>query len=225
MVKPYELIVFDWDGTLMDSVAKIVASLRAAAVEAGLPALKDEQLRNVIGLGMQEAFEALYPNVEEKQQARFVDSYRHHFVVVCPKPEALFEGVRELLNALSQQPLRLGVATGKSRKGLDRVLANTGCGGYFHATRCADESRSKPNPHMLLELIEELGVEPDKTLMIGDSEYDMAMANAAGTDALAVTYGVHEPQRLGLHEPLAMIDSVAALEEWFNINSLINPKL
>lgn len=224
MAKPYELIVFDWDGTLMDSVAKIVASLRAAAVDVALPALSDKQLRDVIGLGLQEALEVLYPNAEEKQLLRFVECYRHHFLAACPTPETLFSGVRELLHDLNQQSLKLGVATGKSRKGLDRVLKHTACGVYFHATRCADETRSKPHPQMLLEIIEVLGVEPDKTLMIGDSEYDMEMASRAGADALAVTYGVHEPHRLDSHRPLALLDSVEALGGWLDTNLLNSNK-
>ncbi len=216
MAKSYELIVFDWDGTLMDSVAKITASLRAAAVDVALPALPDQQLRNVIGLGLQEALEMLYPKADEEQLCRFVNHYRHHFLVACPTPEILFEGVRELLQDLTRQSLKLGVATGKSRQGLDRALDHTACGVYFHTTRCADETRSKPHPQMLQEIIEELGISPDKSLMIGDSEYDMEMARRAGVDALAVTYGVHEPHRLDLHKPLALLDSVTALGEYLS---------
>lgn len=205
----------------MDSVARIVASLKIAAGESGLPVLPDSRLQNVIGLGMMEAFQCLYPEVEAERRERFVDSYRHHFVVACDTPERLFDGARDLLEDLSIQSVRLGVATGKSRKGLDRVLESTGCGVYFHATRCADESRSKPSPQMLLELTEELGVEPDKTLMVGDSEYDMAMAKAAGADALGVTYGVHESHRLAEHGPLTTLGSVEDLRQWFNQNNII----
>ncbi len=222
MTKCYELIVFDWDGTLMDSVARIVDSLRIAAAEVGLPPLSDKELRNVIGLGLNEALAALYPEGESQQLADFVDHYRHQFVNVCQTEEALFGGTRDLLQMLSALPLKLAVATGKSRKGLDRALLNTDCSHYFHTTRCADETRSKPHPQMLLEIIEELGVAPDKTLMVGDSEYDMEMAVKAGTDSLAVTYGVHEPHRLKAHGPLALLESVADLSRWLdrNIKSL-----
>lgn len=200
----------------MDSAARIVASLRGAAQDSGLDDLGDAGFRNVIGLGLQEAIRALYPAINDEQLWQYADRYRHHFLESCPMPEQLFEGVPEILASLHQQPLMLAVATGKSRKGLDRVLRHTNTSRYFQATRCADETTSKPHPQMLLELIEELGVAPETTLMIGDTEYDMEMAQRAGTASLAVTYGAHEPHRLAQYRPLASIDSVAELGRWFD---------
>ncbi len=218
MSRVFELVVFDWDGTLMDSAARIVASLRAAGQDLGFEDLTDTAFRNIIGLGMQEAIRFLYPAINDQDVWQYTDRYRHHFLGNCPMPEQLFEGVPALLAGLHQQPVMLAVATGKSRKGLDRVLRHTDCGRFFQATRCADETTSKPHPQMLLELIEELGAKPETTLMIGDTEYDMEMAQRAGTAALAVTYGAHEPHRLHQYQPLASLDSIPALGEWFERN-------
>ena len=222
--RAFELIVFDWDGTLMDSAARIVASLRAAGAEMGLAELDEATLRNVIGLGMREAVLTLHPALNEADIARFTDCYRHHFLVACPTPTELFEGVHELFDALSKTDIRLAVATGKSRKGLDRVLAETQCSHYFHASRTADETCSKPDPRMLLEIIEELDVAPDKTLMVGDTEYDLAMAQQVGAFSLAVSYGVHESHRLQRYNPLACLDSVADLHQWMS-EQVIAPRL
>lgn len=218
MSNKFELLVFDWDGTLMDSAARIVASLRGAAQDVGFEDLSDAGFRNVIGLGMQEAIRTLYPAVTDEELWHYADRYRHHFLESCPMPEQLFEGVTEILASLHQQPMMLAVATGKSRKGLDRALRHTDTGRYFQATRCADETTSKPHPQMLLELIEELGAKPELTLMIGDTEYDMEMAQRAGTSSLAVTYGAHEPHRLAQYRPLASLDSIVALGKWFDEN-------
>jgi phosphoglycolate phosphatase len=218
MSKAFELIVFDWDGTLMDSAARIVASLRAAGQDVGFEDLSDAGFRNVIGLGLQEAIRALYPAISDEELWQYADRYRHHFLESCPMPEQLFDGVHEILASLHQQPVMLAVATGKSRKGLDRALRHTDCSRYFQATRCADETTSKPHPQMLLELIEELGAKPESTLMIGDTEYDMEMAQRAGTASLAVTYGAHESHRLAQYQPLASLDTVQALGQWLEEN-------
>jgi len=218
MAKQFELIVFDWDGTLMDSAARIVASLQAAGGDVGMDARSDLECRNVIGLGMREAIEALHPGLGNAQANQFTDRYRHHFLVSSPEPERLFSGVHDILQALEARQLWLGVATGKSRKGLNRALKDTECGRYFHSTRCADETCSKPDPQMLREICEELGVEPSKTLMIGDTEYDLEMAQRAGAAALAVTYGAHEAHRLDSYDTVAKLDSVAALGQWLAEN-------
>jgi phosphoglycolate phosphatase len=214
----FELIVFDWDGTLMDSAARIVASLQAAGAAMGLPDRSDAECRNIIGLGMSEAINTLHPDLDPELAPRFVDNYRHHFLVACPTPEVLFDGVHEILQSLEERRLWLGVATGKSRKGLDRALDETDCRRYFHSTRCADETCSKPDPMMLREIIAELDITPERTLMVGDTEYDLEMARRAGAASLAVTYGAHEPQRLKSLAPLACLDSVAALASWLADN-------
>lgn len=157
------LIVFDWDGTLMDSEAKIVNSMRAAGHDLGLAALDDKTLRNVIGLGLKEAIEMLYPSADRHTHSAFADRYRHHFLAVDGETSTFFSGALELVQGLRSRGLLLGVATGKSRRGLDRVLAEQNCGEFFHATRCADETFSKPHPQMLLEIMDELAVAPDRT--------------------------------------------------------------
>lgn len=209
----YKLLVFDWDGTLMDSEARIVESFEAAIGDVGLPPRPRSDLRGIIGLGMPEALNHLFPD-EASAHAALVERYRHHFLVASPTPTPLFEGVRPMLAALEAAGYFLAVATGKARRGLDRVLGETGLDGLFHFTRCADECRSKPHPQMLLEIMERTGVEPEQTLMIGDTEFDLLMARNAGAHALGVTYGVHEPARLLACGPLGCVDSVPALHEW-----------
>ena len=218
MAEKFDLIVFDWDGTLMDSAARIVASLQAAGADLALLAKTDAECRNVIGLGMQEAIQSLYGDIDPGHIPRFADRYRHHFLVGCTQPEVLFEGVHGILQTLTQRQLWLGVATGKGRKGLDRVLQQADCSRYFHSTRCADETSSKPDPMMLHEIMDELDVVPERTLMVGDTEYDLEMAQRAGTAALAVSYGAHEGERLHNYQPLACLNSVDEMAQWLAVN-------
>jgi phosphoglycolate phosphatase len=214
MSQSFNLLVFDWDGTLMDSEARIVACLRAAIEDLALESRDDASLKNIIGLGLAEAINTLYPGSDESLHRQMVERYRYHFLTANPTGSELFEGAEETLQALSEAGYLLAVATGKGRQGLDKVLAETGLGGYFHATRCSDETFSKPHPLMLEQLMEELGAEPGETLMIGDTEYDMQMAGNARTHALAVSYGVHEKARLLKHKPLHCIDAIYELEAW-----------
>ena len=216
MEQNIELVVFDWDGTLMDSEAKIVASMRAAGNDLGLESLDDKTLRNVIGLGLKEAIEILYPSAVAATHRAFADRYRHHFLSGDGEGSTFFAGALQLLQGLYRSGMLLGVATGKSRRGLNRVLMELDCGALFHATRCADESFSKPHPQMLLEIMDELGVAPEETVMIGDTEYDLQMANNAGVSAIGVSYGVHERERLLQHRPLACLDNINELATWLN---------
>lgn len=210
----FDLLVFDWDGTLMDSEARIVACLQGAIGDLGLPRKEVADLRNIIGLGLAEAINTLFPGTDAATQQALVERYRHHFLVADPTPSALFEGAAEVLHGLAAQGYLLAVATGKGRRGLDKVLEETGLGPLFHATRCADETFSKPHPQMLLELMDHLGAEPQATLMIGDTEYDMEMARNAQTHALAVSYGVHHPERLLKHAPLGCLERIGDLPLW-----------
>lgn len=214
MSRDFKLLVFDWDGTLMDSEARIVACIRAASSDLGLEVLPDAVIRNIIGLGLREAIEALYPGSGDDIHRGMTERYRHHFLSADPTPTQLFAGAAETLKSLDEQGYLLAVATGKGRHGLDRVLEETGLRAMFHATRCADETFSKPHPLMLTEIMEELGSEPEQTLMIGDTEYDMLMASNARTPALAVSYGVHEIERLLHHQPLGHIDDIIELLPW-----------
>ena len=216
MKQTIRLMVFDWDGTLMDSEAKIVASMRAAGNDLGLESLDDKTLRNVIGLGLKEAIEMLYPGAVVDIHRAFTDRYRHHFLSGCGEASTFFAGALQLLQDLHRSGMLLGVATGKSRRGLNRVLTELECGEFFHATRCADETFSKPHPQMLLEIMDELGVAPEETVMIGDTEYDLQMANNAGVKAIGVSYGVHERERLLQHQPLICVDSIQDLTVCLN---------
>ena len=210
----FQLIVFDWDGTLMDSEARIVSCIQAAFSDLGeLPPPK-EVARDVIGLGLNEAMTVLWPDGEAQQRAALVERYRHHFLGTDETDSNLFPGARWVLETLRSRGLLLAIATGKSRRGLERVLASTGLKAYFQATCCADEAPSKPHPAMLQRIMTSLAVPPENTLMIGDTEYDMQMAQNAGVAALAVSYGVHSPERLLAYQPLACLPELRAIPDW-----------
>lgn len=212
MNKTFELIVFDWDGTLMDSEAHIVASMQNAVIDANLPAVSGDTVRNTIGLGLREAIEAILPDKDSNIYQTVFDRYRYHFL--ADDPCEPFEGAEAVLSGLQNEGYLLAVATGKGRVGLNRVLENTGFGDYFVETRCSDETCSKPHPQMLNEIMEVLDVAPHRTLMIGDTEYDLQMANAAGVGSLAVDYGVHERDRLLECNPLDCLMSIQELPDW-----------
>lgn len=214
MTHRFNLLVFDWDGTLMDSEARIVACIQAAIADLDLEPRAVASIRNIIGLGLHEAISTLYPGSDNALHESMTDRYRYHFLTANPTRSELFPGAEETVRGLSEAGFLLAVATGKGRKGLDLVLEETGLGQYFHATRCADETFSKPHPQMLEELMDVLGAEPGETLMIGDTEYDMQMATNARTHALAVSYGVHEKERLLRHKPLHCLDAIDELAVW-----------
>ena len=214
----HKLIVFDWDGTLMDSEARIVACMRKSIADLNFPERSDNEIKNIIGLGLREAVITLFDELTENDYQALVDRYRYHFLTGDKTPSLLFDGVKELLNKLLDRGHFLAVATGKARRGLDRVLDETDLRIVFHATRCADECFSKPHPQMLEEIMDELGMAPAETLMVGDTEYDLMMANNAGTQSLAVSYGVHSRQRLLDCGPLGIVDTVSQLTD-----RLLNP--
>ena len=209
-----KLIVFDWDGTLMDSAAHIVSCLRNAITELSLEPKTDDEIKNIIGLGLREALLALYPQASDEELTALVDRYREHFFDQQTAPSELFVGARELVEELHAKEYFLAVATGKGRNGLDKVLNETGMGEYFPITRCADESHSKPHPQMLLDIIDYYGVAANEAIMVGDTEYDLQMANNAAAHSVAVTYGVHEKQRLLDCKPLTCLDSINDLHQW-----------
>jgi phosphoglycolate phosphatase len=215
----YRLIVFDWDGTLMDSEARIVASMQAAVGEAGLAPLPTEQVRDIIGLGLLEAVQTLLPVQAPDTHGRVVERYRRHYLGSQGTPTPLFPGADSVVQELARRDYLLAVATGKSRRGLDHSLHDTGMAAYFHATRCADEAFSKPHPEMLLQIMDELGTMPEETLMIGDTEYDMQLAANARAHALAVGYGVHSRERLLQHGPLDCLGDVREIPAWLSETS------
>jgi phosphoglycolate phosphatase len=211
--KRFEFLVFDWDGTLMDSAAVIVASLRAGCSDLGLPVPSEESARYVIGLGLNDAMAHILPGVDPEAYPRLAERYRAHFLEQ-DSGTALFPGAADLVATLHEAGFQLGVATGKGRRGLERALAATGLKQYFHATRCADEGFSKPHPGMLEALMEELDVGPERTLMIGDTTHDMEMARAAGVARLGVAYGAHAKAGLLDCQPLACVEDIAELRQW-----------
>jgi phosphoglycolate phosphatase len=215
-----KFIVFDWDGTLMDSEAQIVACLHAAIADLDLEPMDDDTVKNVIGLGLREAVDTLVPGRDDRFLQAFVDAYRTHWF--RSESSVLFAGAREVLDIIRQNEFLLGVATGKARRGLDRVLKDTGLTSCFHATRCADEAPSKPHPQMLLDLMEALEVLPEETIMVGDTEYDMEMATNAGVAKIAVRSGVHSGERLNRHAPLVCLDRIADMPDWMGAAGLLS---
>lgn len=211
----FNLIVFDWDGTLMDSTSAIVKSLQDSAADLGLPTPDRKKAAHVIGLGLREALETVLPDVNPEYYPKLVERYRTHFLKNSVSL-SLFDGVREMLDDLKNQDYLLAVATGKSRAGLNRAIDEVGLQGYFDASRTADETHSKPHPAMLLELTGQLGEPMKRTVMIGDTTHDLLMANNAGASGIAVQYGAHPPKELQLLHPVYSADSVEELHRWLN---------
>jgi phosphoglycolate phosphatase len=209
----YDLIVFDWDGTLFDSTALIVRCIQAACRDLGVEVPDDQRAAHVIGLGLIEALRHATPGLPRERYGEMADRYRHHYFA-SQHEVTLFDGTPALLQALRERQHWLAVATGKSRQGLDAALETVQLRGLFDATRTADETASKPNPMMLLELMSEFGVAAERTLMIGDTTHDLQLAANAGADAVAVAYGAHEPATLAGHAPLAVAHTVAELQAW-----------
>ena len=214
---PYKLLVFDWDGTIIDSASTIAECIRDASRDLGLEVPDRERASHVIGLGLQDAIRIAAPGLPASRYPEFVDSYRRHFQARKDHMQ-LFEGMRQLLDALSKTHF-LAIATGKSRRGLDRDLDYHGLKPLFVASRCADETNPKPHPAMLLEIMEELSVEPRAALMIGDTSHDMDMARAAEVDAVAVTYGAHPEAGLRACLPLHCVADVPSLARWLKQNA------
>ena len=223
MPEAIRLIVFDWDGTLMDSETQIVHSMFGAIRDMQLESRTADECRNIIGLGLKEAIDSLYPGRDEQFSRQFVDSYRHHWFIQANDSE-LFPGARETLLLLREAGFELAIATGKGRTGLERVLKHTELESMFSVTRCSDETRSKPHPQMLEEILQETGIEAANTLMVGDTEYDMNMAIQAGVHPVAVSYGVHERGRLMAHQPLACLDTISELVDWLAEQQLLDPE-
>ena len=209
----YDLIVFDWDGTLFDSTALIVRAIQAACRDLGAPVPSDEAAAHVIGLGLQDALQHAVPDLPVDLYPELGRRYRQHYFASHDQV-TLFAGVPELLAGLRERNHWLAVATGKNRHGLDEALRISGLADRFDATRTADETRSKPHPQMLQELMREFGTDPERTLMIGDTTHDLQLAANAGTDAVAVAYGAHPPEQLGDLRPLTIAHSVLELQDW-----------
>ena len=215
MPKQFDLLVFDWDGTLMDSAGAIAFSIQAASRDVGLPAPSNSEARHIIGLGLNEAIAALFPELPRADYAALVERYRHYYLARDTEIP-LFAGAAETIAALHGAGFLLAVATGKGRRGLDHVFEQTGLGPYFHTSRCADECFSKPHPCMLLEIMDELGVPQAKTLMIGDTSHDLQMASNAGVSSVGVSYGAHPREGLLALSPLVCADNFGELSRWLS---------
>src|SRR5258706_7579339 len=217
MPRRYPLIVFDWDGTLFDSAAVIAEGIQHAARDMALPVPDRETARHVIGLGLSDSLRHAMPTLPPERYEEFLALYRRYFLE-REDTLSLFAGVPELLAELKGRGHRLAVATGKPRRGLNRPLQASGIGALFSASRCGDESQPKPHPAMLLELMAELALGKDELLMIGDTSHDLGMAQNAGVDAIAVSYGAHPLETLRSWSPRACVDSVGELRQWLMTN-------
>jgi phosphoglycolate phosphatase len=214
----FQLIAFDWDGTLADSTALIADAIQRACRDMGMPVPDGATARHVIGLGLHDSISYVAPDLARADYERFADRYRHYYLA-GDSEIPLFDGVREMLAELEARGFLLAVATGKTRKGLARSLTQHAVAHHFVASRCADEGFPKPHPDMLLTLMDLVGVGPTHTLMVGDTTHDLQLAHAAGASALAVTYGAHETDGLTALSPLATIASLPELRAWLATNA------
>ena len=201
------LFIFDWDGTLIDSTDKIARCMQQAIAELALPERSVEVVKSIIGLGLAEGVRTLFPDIEEAMIAKVTASYSRHFVAADQRPCNLYPYVDEVLNQLRAEGHLLAVATGKSRRGLNRVLGNMSLTDFFDASRCADETASKPDPLMLHQILQELNTDVSAAVMVGDTDFDLAMAANAGMRRIGVSYGAHPVERLLPHNPERIIDS------------------
>ena len=210
----YDLLVFDWDGTLMDSTGAITGAIQAACRDMGLPVPTREQASYVIGLGLNDALRHAAPDLPMADYPKLAQSYRKHYFAL-DETLILFDGVLDLLRDLKTAGYGLAVATGKSRLGLNRAMDRPELRGLFDTTRTAEESFSKPHPAMLQEIMAEMGVDPARTVMVGDTTHDLQMARNAACDAVGVSYGAHPAEHLETLDPVALARSVPELRGFF----------
>lgn len=216
MIKEYKLIIFDWDGTLMDSVSKIVFSMQAAANVLELTPPTFEEGKSIIGLSLEKAIQTLFPNCSKELNTRIENEYKHQFLNVDSTSSPLFEHALELLTHLKEKNKIITIATGKARPGLDRVLELSNLGELFEATRSTSECKSKPDPEMILTLLDEFNVKSSEAVMIGDTSFDMEMAQRANIDGIAVTFGAHERSILTQYNPVTIVNSLFELDQYLS---------
>ena len=216
--RQFDLIAFDWDGTLFDSTAIITRCIQRAVVDVGGQEPSHEAASYVIGMALPQALAHAAPDVSPDQYPALGQRYRHHYLE-HQNDISLFEGVLPMLAALKARQHWLTVATGKSRRGLDDALQDVALQGMFDGSRTADETAGKPSPLMLHELMREFGADPERTLMIGDTTHDLQMALNAGCPSIGVSYGAHEPAAFDVLKPLAVVHSVAELNAWLQAHA------
>jgi len=204
----YKVIIFDWDGTLMDSIDKIVGCVKAAAVDCQLPEPATAAIRHIVGLSLDKAMLQLCPNVSPDKLVEMVDAYRFQYLTNEQFKTPLYPGIKVWLTALKEQGYLLAVATGKGRNGLDRMLDECSMRDLFAVTYTADKTASKPDPLMLNRILEDLNIDASQALMVGDTSYDLEMANNANIDCLGVSYGVHNKLILNQFNPIAIVDDL-----------------
>jgi phosphoglycolate phosphatase len=212
-MQDYKLVIFDWDGTLMDSVECIVSSMQAAAKTVGLAIPSDHDVKQIIGLSLSIGLKQLFAGITDKQVEAILAQYQYQYIEGNNTPTPLFDNALNLLTQLRSNNKLLAVATGKGRTGLNRVLDISKTNDFFHTTRCAKEMPSKPNPEMLTSILTELNVAPHEAIMIGDTSHDLKMAQNAGIDSIGVTFGVHSKQILEQYNPKAIVDSLGELHQ------------
>ncbi|AVO58060.1 HAD-IA family hydrolase [Pseudomonas chlororaphis] len=212
----YKLLIFDWDGTLADSIGRIVEAMHVASDRSGLARCDDFAVKGIIGLGLPEAIRTLYPHISDAELVDFRQHYADHYIALEAEPSPLFAGVVQSLEAFRREGYHLAVATGKARRGLDRVLKAHGWEDYFDITRAADETASKPHPLMLEQILAHCEVRPEQALMVGDSSFDLLMARNAGMASVAVSYGAQSLEALRAYEPRLSIDSFPQLHAWLS---------
>ena len=224
-MKRYPLLVFDWDGTLVDSIERIVSSLQFASKKTLNADISAAQAKDVIGLGLIEAVEKLHPELDTKKHAsklnNVADAYRQHYLYHNTVAAPLFTGVNTLLDELRDEGYTLAISTGKSRRGLEHSINEHKVADYFVTTRCAGENKSKPHPEMLHEILHELNFTAAEALMIGDSEHDLLMANNANMSCIGVTHGVHDAATLGKYNPLTCLSNITELSAYLNHNNAL----
>lgn len=212
-MKEYQLIIFDWDGTLMDSVGRIVSSMQKAAQASHLAVPPASSVKDIIGLSLQVSMQRLFPQASDEQHNSAIQHYRNYYKHLDDTPTPVFSGINRMMQQLHASGKLLAVATGKSRNGLERVLVETDMSALFCARRGADDAKSKPDPLMLQQILDELNMPTQSAVMVGDSVHDLAMAKAIGMDSIGVTWGVHDKGMLEHHQPVAIVDTVAELHQ------------
>ena len=209
------VLIFDWDGTLVDSIERIIEAMHIASDTCGVPRCTDQAVRDIIGLAMPQAYDVLYPDADDAElKQRFIRTYSDQYIILEEVPSKFYPGVMDALDNYRRAGYQLAVATGKSRRGLHRVLSGHKMLDYFDITRCADETRSKPDPLMLNEILKHCAVAPQQAIMVGDSPFDLRMANNANVPGVAVSYGAQPLSVLNQENPVLAIDRFSELTTW-----------